>query len=131
MHLANNQPKVITYRDYKNFDNGRLSEELLSEIKKREPLNKNISIFHNEVEVFIMKFHIEVLEKYAPEKLKYIRANQANFIDSKLNHATMLHSKLRNKFLKRRSNKDREAYKKQQNLCVSLLHQNKKDYFET
>ena len=42
----------------------------------------------------------------------------------------MLRSKLRNKFLKSRSNKDREDYKKQQNLCVILLRQNKKDYFE-
>ena len=30
------------------------------------------------------------------------------------------------KFLKSRSNKDREAYKKQRNLCVSLLRQNKR-----
>ena len=43
----------------------------------------------------------------------------------------MLRSKLCNKFLKSRSNKDRNAYKKQRNLCVSLLRQNKKDYFET
>ena len=123
MYLPNNQPKVITYRDYKNFDNSHFSEELLSEIKKLGPLNKNISIFHNVC--------IEVLEKYAPETRKYIRANKAIFMDSKLNHAIMLHSKLRNKFLKRRSNKCREAYKKQRNLCVSLLRQNKIDYFET
>ena len=103
MYLPNNQPKVITYRNYNNFD--------------------NISIFHN--------ICIAVLEKYAPEKQKYIRANQANFMDSKLNDAIMLRSKLRNKFLKSRSNKDREAYKKQRNLCVSLLRQNKKDYIET
>ena len=123
MYLPNNQPKVITYRDYKNFDNSHFSEELLYEIKKLGPLNKNISIFHHTC--------IAVLEKYAPEKRKYIRANQANFMDSKLNHAIMLRSKLRNKFLKSRSNKDGEAYKKQRNLCVSLLRQNKKDYFET
>ena len=59
MYLPNNQPKVFTYRDYKNFDYSRFSEELLSEIKKLGPLNKNISIFHNAC--------IEVLEKYAPE----------------------------------------------------------------
>ena len=59
MYLPNNQPKGITYRDYKNFDNSHFSEELLSEIKKFGPLNKNISIFHNVC--------IEVLEKYAPE----------------------------------------------------------------
>ena len=43
----------------------------------------------------------------------------------------MLRSKLRNKFLKSISNKNRQVYKKQGNLCVSLLRQNKKDYFET
>ena len=104
----------MTYRDCKNFDNSRFSEELLSEIKKLGPLHKNICIFHNVC--------IEVLEKYAPEKRKYIRANQANFMDSKLNHAIMLRSKLRNEFLKGRSNKDREAYKKQRNLvcCVRI-----------
>ena len=40
------------------------------------PLNKNISIFHN--------VYIEVLENYVPDKQKYIRANQADFMDSKL-----------------------------------------------
>ena len=86
-------------------------------------LKKNISIFHNAC--------ISVPEKYAPEKQTHIRANQANFMDSKLNHAILFRSKSGNKFLKSRSKKDREAYKKQQNLSVSLLHQNKKDYFET
>ena len=62
MYLPNNQPKINTYRDYKNFDNSRFSEELLSEIKKLGPLNKNISIFYN--------ICIAVLEKYAPEKRK-------------------------------------------------------------
>ena len=52
-------------------------------------------------------------------------------MDKKLNHSIMLRSKLCNKFLKSRSNTDRNAYKKQRNLCVSLLRQNKKDYFET
>ena len=107
MYLPNNQSKVITYRDCKNFDNSHFSKELLSEIKKLRPLNKNISTFHC----------IEVLEKYTPEKRKYIRANQANFMDTKLNYAIMLRSKLRNKFLKSRSNKDREPYKKQRDLC--------------
>ena len=74
---------------------------------------------------------IEVLDKYAPEKQKFIRANQENFMDSKLNHAIMLRSELRNNFLKSRSNKDWEVYKKQRSLWVSLLSQNKKDYFET
>ena len=90
MYPPNNQPKVITYKDYKNFDNSRFSEELFCESKKLGPLNKNVNIFYNVC--------IEVLEKYVSEKQKYIRANQANFMDSKLNHANMLRSKLRNEF---------------------------------
>ena len=88
------------------------SEELLAEIKKHGPLKNSRSIFHDVC--------IDVLKKYAPEKQKYIRANQANFMDRNLNHAIMLHSRLSKKFLKSRSNKDRKADKKQRNLCVSL-----------
>ena len=40
-------------------------------IKKLGPLNKNTKLLHNT--------YIEVLEKYVPEKQKYIRTNQANF----------------------------------------------------
>ena len=96
---------------------------MLSEVKKLGPLNKNISIFYNAC--------IEILEKYAPEKHKYIRANQVSFMDSKLNHAIMMRSKLRKKILKSRSVRDRDSYQTEQNLCVSLLRQNKKSYFET
>ena len=74
----------------------------MSEVKKPGQLNKNISIFHN--------LCIEILEKCAPEKQKYIRANQVSFMDSKLNHAIILRAKLRNKFLKSRSVKARESY---------------------
>ena len=88
MYLPNNPPNVITFRDYKNFDNSRFSEELLSEIKKRRSLNKNTSIFHNVC--------IKFLEKHTPEKEKYIRVNQAN---------STLRPKLRDKVLKSRSNK--------------------------
>ena len=73
----------------------------MTEVKKSGPLNKNISSFHN--------WCIETLEKYAPEKQKYIRANQTRFMDSKLNHAIMLRSKLRNKFLKSSFLKDRDS----------------------
>ena len=90
---------------------------MLFEIKKLGPLNENISIFHSVC--------AEVLEKHAPEKQTYIRGNRANFMDSKLNHAITLRSELLNKFLKSKSNRDREAYKKQGNLYLSPLRQNK------
>ena len=52
-------------------------------------------------------------------------------MDSKLKHAIMLRSKLRNKFLKSRSTKGRDSYQIEPKLCISLLRQNKKGYFET
>ena len=38
---------------------------------------------------------INILHKYAPEKRKYVRANQANSMDTEVNHAIMVRSKLR------------------------------------
>ena len=66
----------------------------------------------------------------ASKKQKKVRAKQANFMDAELNHAIMIRSKLRHNYLKNRSNKDREAYKKQRNLRVDLLRHKKRDYFK-
>ena len=41
----------------------------------------------------------------------------------------MVRSKLRKKFLKRRSESDKKAYNKQRNKCVSLLRKTKKAYY--
>ena len=41
----------------------------------------------------------------------------------------MKRSKLRNKYLRERTNKTKSLYKKQKNICVSILRKNKRDYF--
>ena len=41
----------------------------------------------------------------------------------------MKRSRLRNKFLNAKSDIDRKAYNKQHNLCVSLIRQEKKSFF--
>ena len=68
--------------------------------------------------------------KHAPVKKRYIKANQINFIDKELNQAIMVTSKLRNKFLKLKTEENRLAYAKQRNYCVKLLQQKKQQYFE-
>ena len=58
-------------------------------------------------------FHSEFLHllgKHAPVKKRYIRANQKNFTDKELNEAIMVRSKLRNKFLKLKTEENRLAY---------------------
>ena len=61
------------------------------------------------------------LEKHAPTKKRYARATQAPYMNKKLSKEIMKRSRLRNKFLNRRSDLDRKAYIKQRNYVVSLL----------
>ena len=46
-----------------------------------------------------------------------------------ISKAIMTRTRLRNRFLKNRSNGNRDLFRKQRNLCVSLLRKSKKDYF--
>ena len=50
-------------------------------------------------------------------------------MNKELKKAIMVRSKLRNKFLKSRSEEDRKAYNKQRNMCVRLLKKTKRSYF--
>ena len=68
------------------------------------------------------------LSKHAPLKRKYLIANHLNFITKELNKAIMQRSKLRNFYLKVRSDEYRIRYKKQRNICVSLLKAKRKPY---
>ena len=57
------------------------------------------------------------------------KANQKNLMDKEL-QAIMVRSKLRNKFLKLKTEENRLAYAKQRNYCLKLLQQKKRQHFE-
>ena len=114
-------PKVIIYRDYKYFDNEKFSNELENELSKIEPLTLNYNIFKDAC--------MDVVNKHAPLKRKYIRANHAEYMNKELSQAIMKLAKLRNTYLEHRSEENRLAYRKQRNFCVTLLRKKKKDYF--
>ena len=73
---------------------------------------------------------LNVLSKFAPLKKKYLRANYSRFVSKDLNKAIMERSRLRNEYLKDKTRAARIAYKKQRNLCVSILRKSKKCYYE-
>ena len=73
---------------------------------------------------------MEVLDKRSPSKTKYIRANGQPFVTKKLRKEHMKRSRLRNKYLKSRTEINNSAYKKQRNLCVRLLKKVKSSYYE-
>ena len=62
-------------------------------------------------------------------KQKYHRANQVGFITKDLHKAIMKRSRLRNKFLRDRTDILKEEHKKQRNFCVSVLKKAKKNHF--
>ena len=69
----------------------------------------------------------ETVERHAPIKKQYVRANQASLITKKINKEMMKTSRLRNKFLNATNEIDRKACSKQCNLCVSFITSEKKE----
>ena len=59
----------------------------------------------------------------------YLRANHPKFISKDLSKEIMLRPKLRDKFLKDKTDKARTKYRKQHNICVNLLRRAKRNYF--
>ena len=76
-----------------------------------------------------LNIFIEILNKHAHMKQKYLRANQGRLMTNDLHKAIMKRSRLRNKTLRDRTDISRGEYKKQRNLCASILKKAKKDHF--
>ena len=69
------------------------------------------------------------MNKHAPMKVKYVRANNAPVMNKILSKAIMTRSRLRNKFLKNPSDINKINYNKHRNYCVNLLRKEKKRYY--
>ena len=113
--LQETKPKI-----YKNAN--LLKEELNNKLLNIDISNAELVEFTNTV--------LSILDKHAPIKRKYIRANNSAFMTKELRAAIMQRSKLRQKFLKERTNDSKHLYNRQRNLCVSLLRKTKRDYFK-
>ena len=60
---------------------------------------------------------MELLNKVAPQKSKFLRANHSEFVIKDVSEAIMLRAKLRNQFLEKRTLEARTKYNKQEYLC--------------
>ena len=65
---------------------------------------------------------------HALTKKRYIRTNEGPFTRKALQKAVMTCFRLRNKFLKNKTQSNESAYKKQRNYCVSFFQ--KEDFFQ-
>ena len=114
------EAKVINYRDYRNFSNEECKQQFLKDILET---TQNGHIVSYESFLSICQ---QALDSRAPKKQKYIRSNHVPFINKTILKAIMYPSRLRNKFLKTRSNEDKKAYHRQRNYCLTLVRKAKK-----
>ena len=110
-------PNIIKYRDYKNFINASFYHDVITKVIPIEPLGKTLCKIK------------PILEKHAPKKSRYIRANQAPYMNKNLHKEVMKRSRLKNKYLKDKTFENWNAYKKQRNICVYSFRKEKKKYF--
>ena len=93
---------------------------------------KNLESFSNNNDRFnrFCKIVIDTLNSFALIKNKFVRANQMPFTTKEL-WREIKSSRLRNSFLRKKTEETRKLYVKQRNKCVSLLKKAKKEYYQS
>ena len=114
-------PRCIKYRDYKNFNKCLFHTELS---RKLNAMDTNPSTYASFETIFM-----EELNKRAPIKEKYIRGNNAPYMNKILAKAIMNRTRLKNKFHKECNEVNKALYNKQRNYCVNLFKREKKKYY--
>ena len=114
-------PKVMSYQNYKNFSNDLFRIDLINEITSNGILEGDLNGFLDTCK--------KSPDYQAPRKKKYTRANQAAFLTKEINKEIMTRSRLRNKFLRCRSDENKKAYNEQRNRCVKLVRSAKKAHY--
>ena len=116
------KPNIVTYWNYKHFSNEAFMLDVKNSIIQMTSEN-------NDLECDRFKTALdEAIQRRAPIKKRFVRANQVPFINKNINKEIMKRSRLRNKFLNTKSDIDRKAYNKQRNLCASLIRSEKKNF---
>ena len=116
-------PKLINYRDYRNFRIDNFRNDVCIELSKHIPVD---SMSYDTFDTVVK----QVLNEHAPIKKKYVRANDGPFVTKAFRKAVMLRTKLRNKYNKERTKETERAFKKQRNRCVKLLRETKRNYYQ-
>ena len=95
MHFRKLPLKVITYRNFSNYDNANFINSLNDVLNEHE----NLEHLLNDPDCFY-KVCAEVLNLHVPQKKKFVRVNNKSFMNKTLSQAIMQRAKLKNKFLK-------------------------------
>ena len=113
-------PQIIKYRNMKNLNREDFRNELRSNLDKMQP--KTYGTFENTF--------FKVLDKHAPEKTKFVRANHKPYVTKAMRVAIMKRSELATKFRKEPTETNKKAFRKQRNFCNRLYKRERKKYYE-
>ena len=97
--------RPLFFRNYKTFDNSAFREALNRELIKYDLNNIEIDTFQ--------EIMVSLLNVYAPLQKKYLRANHASFVIKELRKAITERTRLRNIYLKQRTETTQVAYNQQ------------------
>ena len=101
--FAKQKPRILNYRDYRFVNNTLFRDQILNKLR-----DSNFQISDKGLKHF-KETCLSVLNTIAPLKSRFIRANQAPFINREIHRGAMVRSKLRKKFLKSRSESDKKS----------------------
>ena len=115
------EPKILICRDFKKVTYADFQPEL--NLNLSEPNSSN----SYEYCTFDKSF-VEVLDKHAPKKRKFLRDNHKPHVNKTLRSTIMQSTQLKIKAMKPRSKNDVIEYKRQHNLVVKLKKRCKKRF---
>ena len=119
------KPKQIKYHSCKKF----VPENFLSDVKHAQiecdGANPDKAYDH-----LTNTFHNTVHDKHAPIKTKFLRGNDAPFMNPELRKAMYTRPRLKRRLNKHPSKQNEVAFKKQRNRCVTLRKKAIKNHFK-
>ena len=115
--FVKSDPIQINYRDYKKYNAVNFSEDLWNRLNSDISFSKDYSKFQNVLG--------EVLNKHAPLKKKYLRANNSPFMTKQLRKMIMNRSRCKNAYFKNKT-----SCKLGKILSVRVTQKVKREYFE-
>ena len=116
--LLISETKLDRNTNYKYFDNNNFRGELIRELSSNNIQSDDLTRFTN-----ISKM---ILEKKAPLKERYVRYNQAKFMNKILQKAIMNRSRLLNRYRKEKTEATRSAYKREKFLRETIKKDQKR-----
>ena len=125
MFHGKQKPKIIKYRDYKNFNNITFRMDLLKELSLSKLKKGDFDIVNTDIIIIVNN----LLESHAPMKERYIRRNQAPFMNKSVRKVIMVWTQLLDKFRKENSFINELAYKRQRNFCTKLIKKTKTNFY--